>query len=537
MKQSTSIKILKKIEHINDIEKKAKLNESYEKELNLKKLKEEEEKNSILKIKKKWDSDEKGDLQKKINNIEINRKKLLNKIILKKDSIQNKIIQKSKSYIGIRTEDSEESGKEEQKEEINKNENFVIKNEKIINENKNIEIKIEENVDNLLEEKKSLQIKYNSIIEKSEDFLDDKINDLYEKFNYTMEVNRYIIEEMNYIKKNSPDNLVSSDTAVSNDDYIIQFLGYLGSELSLYRIKTLIEINPSNEIIRDITFKMILSNLALQRTYKIIIESEENKNNFKNDIQQWYDFNQEITKKLAKYYRINKDDIHFFNYDTINLEVMMIIYNKRLFGVENVLKSFDIKILTGNLLNNIILSTNMFSTKFCKNKNDWPNGKQYRGGEKYYIPHGWLGFAIKLRKKFGENFEWLGKEGQNEKEWCVAFHGVGRGNELIKVFSILNNNFRTGPKQRFYHQFNTRESSQEDYKYCGKGVYLTPQIKKAESYAKKVKLGDYSKNFKFIIQTRVNPKKIRDPGIVPINWILNGSNEEIRPYRLLVKMK
>lgn len=49
----------------------------------------------------------------------------------------------------------------------------------------------------------------------------------------------------------------------------------MGSELSLYRIKILKEKNESNGLIRDITFKMILTGLATQRVYKIILDKSE----------------------------------------------------------------------------------------------------------------------------------------------------------------------------------------------------------------------------------------------------------------------
>ena len=77
----------------------------------------------------------------------------------------------------------------------------------------------------------------------------------------------------------------------------------------------------------------------------------------------------------------------------------------------------------------------------------YAKGAGYVPGENYNSNHAWN--AIKLRNKFGENYDWLGKGGQNGKEWYVSFHGIGRGNELIKVFSILNTNLRQGPKQRF----------------------------------------------------------------------------------------
>ena len=136
----------------------------------------------------------------------------------------------------------------------------------------------------------SLKNKLNSIEEKATLFLDGKINDLIQKFNYTLEVNKYISEEINYLKNNYPDQLIEPKEAISELNYIVNFLGYLGSELSLYRIRTLIEKAPSNELIRDITFKIILGGLATQRVYKIIVQSEKEKNKFRENIQFWDEF-------------------------------------------------------------------------------------------------------------------------------------------------------------------------------------------------------------------------------------------------------
>ena len=177
----------------------------------------------------------------------------------------------------------------------------------------------------------------------------------------------------------------------------------------------------------------------------------------------------------------------------------------------------------------------MFEIKYCKKKDEWKSGYLYRGGERYHPPYGWTGFALKLRNKYGDNFDWLGKTGENGNEWCVAFHGIGKGNELQKLFSILDTNLREGPKQRYSKYKNLRKNTKEEYDVCGNGVYLTPDIKKAENYAYITKLGSLNKDFQFAIQARVDPNKIRDPGVTPVNWVLNGNNNEIRPYRLLVK--
>ena len=379
---------------------------------------------------------------------------------------------------------------------------------------------------------------YNLIKEKADSFLDDKMKDENQRLQYAIEVSNYIKEEIRYIKSNSFNNLIRPRKAVLKDNYIIRFLGYIGSEfLSSYKINTYIEIIPSNEIIRDITFKIILSGLATQRIYKLIVKSNKNIERFKKNINKFYEFIRDIKNKIITNKKLKKNDIYFFNYDESNFEVNMIIYNQIFNDIENILMPFHLKVIRSYILNSIILSPNMFLINFCKKENDWPKQNLYRGGEIYYPPYGWEGFSLKLRNKFGENNDWLGKNGENENEWCVAYHGVGNGDEFKKALSILNTNLIPGPNQHLKHDKNKRKYTMNEYKKCGEGVYLAPKIKIAENYAKKTTLGKINKYFKFAIMFRVNPKKIRDPGSVPINWILNGNYDEIRPYRLLVKIK
>ena len=502
MGQSSNKGILKNNNEKKEEDLKNELNENYNNALKLKKVKEEDEKNELKKINQKWENEEKEKIIKEIDNKNLKGKK-------RKNSEENNATEVKPESDKNNSEDNS-SNESEEKEQTSEEEDG--------------------------EENEILESKLDEIKKKANSFLDDKMNDLIQKFKFAIDVNKYLAEEIEYIKKDSPKNLILPEKTVFIDNYIIKFLGYFGSELSLYKIKVLIEKEPSNEIIRDITFKMILSGLATQRAYKIKIQSSEHKKKFKENIQNWYNYSYKMKYKISADMKIDKKEIYFFNYDINNFEVIMIIHNQRLNGVENVLKSYNVKILTGNLLNNIILSPNMFLTKFCKNKSDWKTGMLFRGGYRYHPPFGWFGFALKLRNKFGEDNEWLGNKGKRGKEWCVAFHGIGRGDEFNKVLSILNNNLRVGPKQRYSNYINKRESTKKNFRYCGKGVYLTPDIKKAEHYAHKIKLGYFSKNIQFAVMARVDPDKIRDPGAVPINWILNGGNEEIRPYRLLVKM-
>ena len=204
----------------------------------------------------------------------------------------------------------------------------------------------------------------------------------------------------------------------------------------------------------------------------------------------------------------------FLIYDIIHFEVNMIIYNKSFNDIEKILNNYFIKIVRYNLLNNIILSPNLFDVNFCKNINDWPKENYlYRGGERYTPPYGLQGFALKLRNIFGENYDWLGKTGENENEWCIAYHGIGNGSEFYKVLSILNDNLRSGQNQHLRYDKNHGKYTVEEYRKCGEGVYLTPSIKYASNYTNATFLGNNNNNiFRFAIMARVNPKKIRTPG-------------------------
>ena len=177
----------------------------------------------------------------------------------------------------------------------------------------------------------------------------------------------------------------------------------------------------------------------------------------------------------------------------------------------------------------------MFEQEFSKHKNDWPKNSLIRGGKKYFPPYDLIGIALKIKNKYDKkNNIWLGKENK-EGEWAVAYHGVGKGKIFEKVLNIINENLKEGHGQLYDKQVNV-EKNKDEYPYCGEGVYFSPNIEEALKYAGKTSLGWYNLNFQFVIMARVNPNKIRSPGGVPVIWILNGNDDEIRPYRLLIKI-
>ena len=70
-------------------------------------------------------------------------------------------------------------------------------------------------------------------------------------------------------------------------------------------------------------------------------------------------------------------------------------------------------------------------------------------------------------------------------------------------------------------------------KKVGSGVYCTPKIDVAEEYAGQVDINN--KNYYAVLMVRVKPKAIRCPKTKDSYWIVNGTTDEIRPYRILYK--
>ena len=162
----------------------------------------------------------------------------------------------------------------------------------------------------------------------------------------------------------------------------------------------------------------------------------------------------------------------------------------------------------------------------------WPIGEK-RGKKPYYSPQGWIGIGLKVLDKYDKgNNEWLGMNNSNG-EWCVAYHGVARGQSSQNVQTI------TGKivKSEFHPGVNQAHSQHADQyhpgKIVGNGVYCTPLVDVAMKYAGTSVINGLQ--YKTVLMVRVKPEAIR--GCIDVNdyWVVNGTTDEIRPYRILYK--
>ena len=168
---------------------------------------------------------------------------------------------------------------------------------------------------------------------------------------------------------------------------------------------------------------------------------------------------------------------------------------------------------------------------------NWAIGEN-RGGKPYDPPLGWIGIGLNVINKYGDK-TWIGMN-NSPGEWCVAYHGVGNGQSsenVKKVTGIISQtNFKPGSAQ-------SHENCPDQYhpgKLVGRGVYCTPTIATAgEQYAGISEINGIK--YKTVIMARVKPEAIRHcdqclSSKAPYNyWVVNGTTDEIRPYRILYK--
>eukprot|EP01062_Namystynia_karyoxenos_P029237 TRINITY_DN21_c0_g2_i1.p1 TRINITY_DN21_c0_g2~~TRINITY_DN21_c0_g2_i1.p1 ORF type:complete len:566 (+),score=126.37 TRINITY_DN21_c0_g2_i1:82-1698(+) len=154
---------------------------------------------------------------------------------------------------------------------------------------------------------------------------------------------------------------------------------------------------------------------------------------------------------------------------------------------------------------------------------DWTHkaDTQKRGGRDYHQPRGYTGHAIRVLGKYDQgNNDWLMMDGR-PREWAVAFHATKR--EGLTGVAESEWALRPGSGQAY-----------EDK--CGKGIYCTPCMPKAEGYTGvtvETTQGAVKVNVAF--QCRVKPSAIKVASVTRAYWVIN-SPTDIRPYRVCLKI-
>ena len=288
--------------------------------------------------------------------------------------------------------------------------------------------------------------------------------------------------------------------------------------------------------------------LGQELNSNFIYLSEEEKNKYLNiiklNISQLLKIDSKYLILLFKESNLNSIVVNFSLINDINIYSNIIPKFKNL----NFLKKIEEKPILDAILLNSELLDKRGDRIWKKNK------KEIRGGYDYIQPHkDWIGIGLKVYDKYdGGNNSWLGKK-NFEGEYAIAYSGFNfifiNDNIISKEFSgIENNGIGILDAMNFIIPFQIVAISRAIYN----SITYKPKIKEnkiptniiklclfqdpklAENNAGIVNVFGYK--IMIMLMFRVNPNKIKINENNKNCWIFNPTPDEIRPYRILLKI-
>ena len=374
-----------------------------------------------------------------------------------------------------------------------------------------------------------------------------KINHLLEEIYSFGEEKRKIIEEK---KRTHPKKFISIENAikygVNNVDSNgfkseLFVLGVMAQVLISHGCSVVIEKkSPKTEIEKKElhkTIQYLVNGMFNFITYTFHFNFKEKMYNYlmsKLDIIS--EFNKKLKSKLKELFNLKENDIlmtegrfHTSNSYSVTAIIKKSKYNN--YPKEQIIyylmKFEEFRDITNIeksiLLRGCILNPYMIDSR-GNNKNGGWGFNEIRGGNQYYPPEGWIGYGIRVVDVYDSgNNAWIGYSNSGG-EWSVAYQGIGLSNS-----SNINYSNMVGIKQSFRNSKDIFHKGQK----VGEGIYVTPKPNVMEKYC-----NEYiccGKKYKIAFMTRVNPEEIRCPEENQDYWIINGHENDIRPYRILIK--
>ena len=357
--------------------------------------------------------------------------------------------------------------------------------------------------------------------------------------------------QMKKEKIKNPNNYIEVKDALKleRNDPELFALGLLGSVLIENGTEVLIEKDGNlinNNLGEDTTFLQFLSNGLIQKKkYDLHFDFGNQKNEeILNKKDEYEKFKEDLLEKLSRDYNIpkNKIIVTFPQKGSVNIQVIFQSDEFNNLDIRELKKKFqnDVNFPTLQNLKEVHQTGLMEGCKLSRNQLDARGNRfigwaefEKRGNKDYYPPKEWIGIGLKVMDKYdGGDNTWIGMN--NKKgEWCVAYHGVAGGKESKDVQkitkSIINDTFHAGPRQAY----STHDDMYHPGKKVGDGVYITPKIEEAQRYAGPTSINNTQ--YLTVFMVRVKPEAIRASREKEEYWVVNGTPDEIRPYRILYK--
>ena len=146
------------------------------------------------------------------------------------------------------------------------------------------------------------------------------------------------------------------------------------------------------------------------------------------------------------------------------------------------------------------------------NKNNKWNIGQKRGGEDYIPPLGWINYAINIKHCYSDKSSAWISHLHKPGEWSVAYCGLKKSIEQI---------------------YENDNDIRHQGKKVGIGVYCPSIPEIMENDTETIKINE--ENYKVGFMLRVKPDKFRASEKNKNIWVVNGNDNEFRPYGILIK--
>ena len=440
---------------------------------------------------------------------------------------------------------------------------IISKSNPLINNKLYLKIKEEQDKKNLLYKNKIIQMHGKTLTnyyEYSIEERDKHLDNLLEDMNYFGEIMKNEITKdkkliANYYSIN--DALEFGHNKKKKTEYKNEYfvLALLANALKFQGCDVLIERDYAkkedkiNEL--NTTIQFLANGMYNFKKYIFYFDfGEENNYKLLTDLKEQNSLNKKLKLKLLYLFKLREKDIIMTNpnYAFSNTSPLHIIYSitsiikqskfneLSMMELLQLLKreqSFFNKII--DIKKNILLSgckLNIYMLDSRGNNKDGGWGfNEIRGGAPYYPPNGWVGYGLRIADRYdnGDN-SWI--DYNNSKgEWSVAYHGIGSGLKGTQIFNsgLIMNSLIQGINQQFKNMKDLFHLGQT----VGEGMIVTP---KPEIMEQSCGIFDcYGKKYKIGFMSRVMPKKIRCPEGQDNYWIIQGTDNEIRPYRILIK--
>ena len=313
--------------------------------------------------------------------------------------------------------------------------------------------------------------------------------------------------------------------------------------------KEIIEEESQNEA--NTILQFISNGMVGKKKFNLHFDFGEQRNNqLLNDKNEQEKFNKKLRQKLSLEYNIPEEKIIItnpqrgsyqiqvlfqtddFNNDTIDLnDLKKKCKNDKDFQELKYLKEISQSLI----MEGYKLNINMLDSEGNR-ESGWGVGEK-RGGLDYFPPlNGWKGYGLKVLDQYDDgNNDWIQMNG-NKNEWAVAYHGIGAKNGFTlenATNAIIKGGFKAGDGQAYKEYDDVNHPGNK----IGVGVYCSPKPEVMEQYAGYSESTTIINGKKYMMgfMMRVKPDKIRYCEEEPDYWVLDGTINEMRPYRILIK--